>query len=262
MNSIAFFSLKGGTGKTTLSCSIGWALAEQGHNVLLIDMDPQGHLTQFFRGKPTKGQTKLYYSLIHKQPLLEAVVPTTHPRLSLIPATEDHFYLHTALFSTPWREWRLKDALNSMHPFPYDLVIIDLGANLTLLTYVALFAAKILVVPVLPDLFSYLSLKSLFAFLDKTCKNYKYNFDMIWILMNKLNNHRLFDRENRDALKKYYGKFLMPVMIREDSKFSQATRDQVPITSFAPQSIATRDIKKVAEFLETVIFKPKSDNPL
>jgi hypothetical protein len=79
-------------------------MAEQGHQVLLIDMDAQGHLTQLFRGKPGKGQTKLYYSLIHEQPSSETIVPTSNPNLFLIPATEDHYYLNSALLSKPWRE--------------------------------------------------------------------------------------------------------------------------------------------------------------
>lgn len=261
MKSMAVFSIKGGTGKTTLSGSLGWIMAEQGHQVLLIDMDAQGHLTQLFRGKPGKGQTKLYYSLIHEQPLSETIVPTSNPNLFLIPATEDHYYLNSALLSKPWREWKLKDALQAIYPFPYDLVIIDLGANLTLSTYVALFAAKILIIPVLPDLLSYLSLKSLFTFLDKTCKNYKYSFDMIWVLMNRMNNHRPLDRENMRALEKYYAKFLMPVMVREDLKFSEAAKERIPVTSYAPHSIAARDMKKVADFLEPIIFQPQSPKP-
>jgi len=258
MNSIALFSIKGGTGKTTLSGSLGWLFAEQAYRVLMIDMDVQGHLTQLFRGKPVKGQTKLYYSLVHEQPLAETIVSTSHPNLFLIPATEDHFYLNSALLSKPWREWKLKDALYAMYPFPYDLVIIDLGANLTLSTYVALFAAKILITPVLPDLLSYLSLRSLFTFLDKTCKNYKYSFDVIWVLINKINHHRPLDRENKKALEKFYGRFLMPVEVREDPRFSQANREQVPVTTYAPDSPAARDIRKVASFLETMIFRPKS----
>jgi chromosome partitioning protein len=261
MNSIALFSIKGGTGKTTLSSSLGWIFAEKGHRVLMIDMDAQGHLTQLFKGRPGKGQTKLYYSLIHEQPLLETVVSTSHPNLSLIPATEDHFYLNSALLSKPWREWKLKDALQAAHPFPYDLVIIDLGANLTLSTYVALFAAKILITPVLPDLLSYFSLKSLFTFLDKTCKNYKYSFDMIWVLMNRVNTHRSLDRENKKALEKFYGRFLMPVMVRDDLKFSEAAREQVPVTVYAPQSTGARDIIRVANFLETAILNSPSPHP-
>jgi chromosome partitioning protein len=261
LNSIAVFSMKGGTGKTTLTGSLGWVLAEQGHRVLMIDMDPQGHLSQLFDVRPVKGQTKLYYVLIHEQPLGEAVVPTSHPNLSLIPATEDHFYLNSALLSKPWREWKLKDALYALHPFPYDTVIIDLGASLSLSTYVALFAAKILIIPVLPDLLSYLSLKSLFTFLDKTCKYYKYSFDMIWVLMNRVNSHRPLDRENKKALEKYYQRFLMPVVVREDVRFSEAARERVAISTYAPESTGARDMKRVAQFLETMVSQSKSPKP-
>jgi chromosome partitioning protein len=250
MNAITFFSLKGGTGKTTLSSSLGWLLAEEGHSILMIDLDPQGHLTQSFKGKPAKFQTSLYYALIHEHSLTQAIVPTSHPNVSLIPATEDHLYLNNALSSKPWKEWKLKDALSAMYPFPYDLVIMDVGASLSLITYNALFAAQTLIIPVLPDLYSYLSLKNLFAFLEKTCKDFKYNLKTIWILLNKLNNHRPLDRENREALKKYYHKFLMPVMIREDLKFSQAAMQRMPVTTFAPQSTAARDLKKMVHFLE------------
>lgn len=257
MNAITFFSLKGGTGKTTLSSAIGWLLAEEGHSVLMIDLDPQGHLTQSLQGKQSKNQSSLYFSLIHEHSLSGAVVTTAHPRISLIPATEDHLFLNNALITKPWREWKLKDALTAMSPFPFDLVIIDVGASLSLVTYNAFFAAQILIIPVLPDLFSYLSLKSLFSYLEKTCKDFRYSFKMVWVLLNKLNSHRSLDRENRDALKKYYQKFLMPVMVREDLNFSRATSHQIPITTYAPNSTASRDLKKVVQFLEKILSPPK-----
>jgi MinD-like ATPase involved in chromosome partitioning or flagellar assembly len=73
---------------------------------------------------------------------------------------------------------------------------------------------------------------------------------MIGVLINKMNNHRPLDRENRDALQKYYGKFLIPEMVREDPKLGQALRRQEPITQYAPESIAARDLKKVARFIQ------------
>jgi chromosome partitioning protein len=258
MNAITFFSLKGGTGKTTLCSSLGRLLAENGHSVLMIDLDPQGHLTQSLQGQPAKSQTTLYQCLIQEQSLAESIVPTSHPKLSLIPASEDHLFLNTALMDQPWREWKLKDALSAMVPFPYDWVLIDVGASLNLITYNALFAAKTLIIPVLPDVFSYLSLKTLFTFLEKTSRDFRYDFKMIWVLMNKLNNHRPSDRENREALLKYYQKFLMPVMVREDPKFSQAIREQIPVTTYAPHSIAARDLKAVVRFLESIF--PQSIN--
>jgi chromosome partitioning protein len=255
MHSLAVFSLKGGTGKTTLSASLGWILAEEGLRVLLVDLDPQGHLTQYLKAGPAKDQPTLFQALIHDQPLGGAVVPTKNPGLHLVPASEENLYLNEALISRPWREWKLKDALEAAQPFPYDLVLLDVGGNLNLITYNALMAAKALVIPVLPDLFSYLSLKTLFTFLKQTADQYHYAFQMIWVLINKMNNHRPLDRENRDALRKYYGKFLMPEMIREDPKLVQALRRQEPITQYAPESIAARDLRKVARFIQQSLLR-------
>ena len=250
MHSLAVFSLKGGTGKTTLSSSLGWILAEEGLQVLLVDMDPQGHLTHYLKARPAKDQPTLFQALIHDQPISQAVVSTKNPGLHLLPASEENLYLNEALIARPWREWKLKDALEAAQPFPYDLVLMDVGGNINLITYNALMAANALVIPVLPDLFSYLSLKTLFTFLKKTNNQYQFDFQMIGVLINKMNNHRPLDRENRDALQKYYGKFLIPEMVREDPKLVQALRRQEPITQYAPESIAARDLRKVARFIQ------------
>ena len=159
MNSIAFFSMKGGTGKTTLCSSLSWILAEEGRSILMIDMDPQGHLSHFYKITPPPGRATLFGSLIYDQPLAEAILPTSHPNLFILPSSEELLDLNEALISKPWREWKLKDALDALRPFPYDMVIIDVGANLSLITYNALFASRMLIIPVLPDIFSYFSLK-------------------------------------------------------------------------------------------------------
>ncbi|MEW6184376.1 MAG: ParA family protein [Thermodesulfobacteriota bacterium] len=252
MPMITFFSLKGGTGKTTLCSTLGWLLADKGHSVLMIDLDPQGHLSQSLNRPLQNPVLSLFDVLIHGRPLAEAVEPSSFPRLSLVPAAESHLDLHTALLSQPWREWKLKDALSAMGPHPYDWILLDVGANLNLITYNALFACRNLIIPTLPDVYSYLSLKTLFGFLQKSGRDFHYTFDTIWILLNKLNNHRPLDRENRDALKKYYQRFLIPVRVREDPKVPQAVKNQVPLPVLAPQSTAVRDLTKVVLFLEKI----------
>src|SRR5690606_35924234 len=60
MRRIAFINQKGGVGKTTTTVNIGVALARAGHRVLLIDLDPQAHLTLHLGVDPAAGNPGLY----------------------------------------------------------------------------------------------------------------------------------------------------------------------------------------------------------
>ncbi|MBI4865076.1 MAG: ParA family protein, partial [Candidatus Riflebacteria bacterium] len=48
MNTIAFFSNKGGVGKTSLVYHLAWMYAEMGNSVIAADLDPQANLTSMF----------------------------------------------------------------------------------------------------------------------------------------------------------------------------------------------------------------------
>ena len=91
MRIIAVVNQKGGVGKTTTSVNLGAALAKRGQRVLLVDMDPQGNLTDHLLGDPSDGRERasIYDVLVEGKGVLACVVPTTTPGLSVLPSHED-----------------------------------------------------------------------------------------------------------------------------------------------------------------------------
>src|SRR3977135_1878820 len=70
---IAFANQKGGVAKTTTTLNLGVALAEQGHKVLAIDLDPQGNLTMSQGWNPDEIDRSMFDVLVHRLPISEIV---------------------------------------------------------------------------------------------------------------------------------------------------------------------------------------------
>ncbi len=60
---------KGGVAKTTTTLNLGVAFAEQGHRVLLIDLDPQGNLTMSQGLNPDTIEQSMFDVLVHRLPI-------------------------------------------------------------------------------------------------------------------------------------------------------------------------------------------------
>lgn len=82
-HSIAFASLKGGVGKTTVALNSAYAFARRGARTLLVDVDPQGAVGMSLDG--VSGRAGLAESLAAGTPLLDGVVRTRLAELQLLP---------------------------------------------------------------------------------------------------------------------------------------------------------------------------------
>src|SRR5580765_8710864 len=72
---IVLANQKGGVAKTTTTLNLGVAFAEQGHRVLLIDLDPQGNLTMSQGLNPDTIQQSMFDVLVHRLPIEQVIRP-------------------------------------------------------------------------------------------------------------------------------------------------------------------------------------------
>ena len=85
---IAIANQKGGVGKTTTSVNLSAAVAELGHSVLLLDLDPQGNASSAL-GLEASAEASLYNAMIGQSPLEDLIQQTRLANLAGIPSDLD-----------------------------------------------------------------------------------------------------------------------------------------------------------------------------
>lgn len=148
MECIAVINQKGGVGKTATSTNLGVALAQCGKNVLLIDMDPQGHLSTHLGLDGAAKGAGVYELLARNLPLMSAIHAHSQ-NVSVIPAQIDLAAAEVELVSVVGREVILRDLL-ARADLPFDFIIIDCPPSLGILTLNALCAATGVLIPLQP----------------------------------------------------------------------------------------------------------------
>jgi chromosome partitioning protein len=162
---IAVSNQKGGSAKTTTTIHVGAALAAQGKRVLLIDMDPQGHLAEGFGLAAAELEHEISEVLDRRQELIQIIVPV-RANLDLAPANIHLAHVEPALINKHRREDRLKMALQPVAS-EYDYVLIDCPPSLGILTVNALSAANQVLIPMAADYYSMLGVGLLLTSIDE-----------------------------------------------------------------------------------------------
>jgi chromosome partitioning protein len=241
-----FLNFKGGTGKTSLSSSYAYRLAERGYRVLVLDLDSQGHATKCLGKEGGAFEKTLHDVLIRKVPLEEVTVRTGMPNLSLVPANLAMSTIDLALMPLAGREFRLRNALQGFAS-RYDFVVLDAPPSFGLLNLNALMAADDLVIPVLADFLSYDGLRLLFETIQGLEEDLSHQLENIFIVVNAFNQTFKIAREALEALRTHYADYLLDSVVRQCTKFAQASSEGCPIFGYDPDSKGATDIEAVQQ---------------
>ncbi len=250
-----FLNFKGGTGKTSVSSSYAFRLAEMGHRVLVIDLDSQGHASKCLGITGEEAEKTLFDAIIKKTPLEQVILKTGMPGLDLVPSNLTMSTIDLSLMPLAAREFRLRNVLKEVES-AYDYAIMDAPPSFGLLNLNALMAAHDLFVPVLADFLSFHGLKLLFETVQGLEEDLEHVLDHIFIVINAYNATYKIAKEAKEALEKHYPDFLLKQVIRQCTKFAQASSEGIPIFAYDPESKGAQDIQAVLDEVQARIGAP------
>jgi chromosome partitioning protein len=256
-----FLNFKGGTGKTSISTSHAFRLAERGYRVLVIDLDSQGHATKCLGLDGDAQEHTLADALIRRRPLRDVRVPTGYPGLDVVPSNLGMSTVELALMPLAGREFRLRNVLKDVEQ-DYDFVVMDAPPSFGLLNLNALMAADTLVVPVLPDFLSFHGLKLLFETVQSLEEDLQHVLDRIFIVINGFNATYRIAKEAREALEKHYSDYLLRPVVRQCTRFAQASSEGCPVFAYDPDSKGAEDVEAVVNDIVAALRPRPAEEPV
>jgi len=144
MKIVAFANQKGGVGKTTTAVHLAHGLALTGRRVLLVDLDPQGHVAVSLGLDKAPG----LFNLICENHSLSDVIQTARPGLDILPGDKRTEQVKRMIAASHLPQTILRDLLKAT---PYDVVMIDMAPSLDVLHINGLVASDWVLIPTRPD---------------------------------------------------------------------------------------------------------------
>ncbi len=245
---IALVNQKGGVGKSTSVQNIGAGLALAGRKVLMIDLDPQGNLTEGWGIEPETVEASTFDVLIEERPLRQIVV-TVGEGLDLAPA---NMHLAGAEVLLPQigegKDLRLKAALGKVRG--YDYVLIDCPPSLGQLTLSALYAAREVFIPLQAEYYALRGIKKLVQTVDLVREQHG-RLEITGIIATRVDARKTLNRGVIDQVREHFGATVFSTVIRDNVALAEAPVSGQDIFSSRPGSYGAEDYRALcAEIIQ------------
>jgi chromosome partitioning protein len=240
---VAFANQKGGVAKTTSTLNLGVAFAEQGHRVLLVDLDPQGNLTMSQGLNPDEIERSMFDVLVHRVPIEDVI---ERREVDVAVSSIDLAGAELALSSMIGRERALEKALTPIKE-RYDFVLIDTPPSLGLLTINAFVGADGVIVPVQTEYLSLRGLVQLENTLSMVRENLNPRVEIIGILATMYDKRLLHSREAVDILKENFGDLVYETKIRKTVRYAEAPVKGESVLKYDPGGEAAALYRELAK---------------
>lgn len=241
MRTIALINQKGGVGKTTTVLNLGFALSMTGKKVLLVDCDPQAHLTLSAGVKDRISQGTIY-DVMNRKPVRRILIE--RDGISILPAAMDLALADMDFNDTKEQKFLLSNGIGVLDEF--DFILFDCPPSLGILTLNALTAAKEVVIPLQSEFLPMNGLGQLAQTLDSVKKELNPELEITGILATRYDKRKRLNRDVLTQVEKYFPEKLFDTFIRENISLAEAPSHGKSIFEYMPESHGARDYLRLA----------------
>ena len=218
---IAIANQKGGVGKTTTSVNLAASLGVLEKKVLLIDADPQANASSGLGIDVENVEYGTYQVLEHTISAKDAVVETTSPNVSIIPAHIDLVAIEIELVDKPEREYMLRKSLSKIKN-DYDYILIDCAPSLGLITLNSLVAADSVMIPIQCEYFALEGLGKLLNTIKSVQKIHNSELDIEGLLLTMFDSRLRLSNQVVDEVRKHFSTMVFDTIIRRNTRLGEA----------------------------------------
>ncbi len=242
MKQIVISNRKGGSGKSTTAINLASELSKE-HQVLLIDLDTQGHSSIGVGSEPFESGG--CHKVFEGEALSQSFVPTISENLTLAAASM-FFDPYSSNFKTDTlREAITKERLEEF----FDFCVIDTPPTFDAILKNSLVGADCVVIPLIPHPLGIIGAQQIFRAIYKSTLNSKKPISYIGILPTMFNFHIKEHKEILDQAINIFGKDRVFEPITNDMSLSKQFYTKIPVVLSSERSRGARDYRNFTNSL-------------
>ena len=257
LRTIAVLNQKGGVGKTTTTVNAAAALAAMGLKVVVIDLDPQAHLTIHLGVEPQTIRAGSYEVLTQSAGFEQSLM-LVRPNLWLLGANINLVGAETELVTVVGREIILREAMQASQE-QFDFCLIDCAPSLGLLSLNALAASQEVLIPLQPHFLALQGFGQLLQTIDLVNKRINRDLQVTGVLLCMFDTRASLPNEVRADIDRFLNNArgsdsawaqaqILPTFIRRNIKLAEAPSYGQTIFEYDPTCNGAADYQNVARF--------------
>lgn len=259
---IAIANQKGGVGKTTTTINLGACLVQQGKSVLLIDIDPQGNLTEALGYTDPNSYnhtlTNVMSNIIQDIPVDDDIILHHDEGMDVIPSNIELSGMDVTLVNAMSREQVLKQYVDTIKD-KYDYILLDCNPSLGMLPINALTTADSVIIPVQAEFLPTKGMNLLLMTIRKIQKQLNPNLVIKGIVVTMTDDRTNLSTNIKHQIHKNYGKHInvFNTSIPRCVKASECTGVGESVLKYDPKGNAT---KAYLELTKEVLSNGKKEH--